>query len=430
MVGTFEKPLYVSYDANICAHSRSGRCPAGAVSDAGDAVAYDHGICAGCESCAASCPTGAVSYAYPRRADFAQRTQTLVTIYGEADGSHPVLLLHDETHGADLIATAARFGRGLPANVLPLGLHSIFQTGHETTLAAILNGAEHIVWLANPHKAEERPPLDAQIELAEALLAGFGHEAIGRLHVLEIVDPDAMEEMLYGLPARPGAKPRRLATISGKRDMAHAVLGQLRETGSDPADVIALPSGAPYGQVVVDTDGCTLCLSCVSACPTGALSDNPDRPQLRFTESSCVQCELCADTCPEKIITLEPRYDGRAEAMSPRTLNEEESALCISCGKPFGTQSTINRIAEKLSGNHWIYRNADQMKLIRMCDDCRVSAQWSMPDSPPAVRRAPATMHHRRLSRSRQGRADGRQFPEAQLSLRNSIPKAGSQAFI
>ena len=49
-----------------------------------------------------------------------------------------------------------------------------------------------------------------------------------------------------------------------------------------PADVVPLPEGAPFGRVVVDTEGCTLCLACVGACPTGALLDHPDRPGLRY----------------------------------------------------------------------------------------------------------------------------------------------------
>ena len=78
-----------------------------------------------------------------------------------------------------------------------------------------------------------------------------------------------------------------------------------------------LPAGAPFGRVVVDVAGCTLCLACVGACPTGALVDNPERPQLSFVEDACVQCGLCQSTCPESVIRLEPRLNFADEARQP-----------------------------------------------------------------------------------------------------------------
>ena len=39
-------------------------------------------------------------------------------------------------------------------------------------------------------------------------------------------------------------------------------------------------------------------------------------------------------------------------------------------------KSTIERIVEKLEGNHSMFTNSDNARLIRMCDDCRVTAQF------------------------------------------------------
>ena len=80
-----------------------------------------------------------------------------------------------------------------------------------------------------------------------------------------------------------------------------------------------------------------MCLACVGACPTGALQDNPERPELRFLEDACVQCGLCASTCPEHVIKLEPRLNFGDEARQPVTIKQEEPFECIRCGKPFGT---------------------------------------------------------------------------------------------
>src|SRR6185369_5278323 len=68
LVGTFDKPRYIDFNAAICAHSRSSivgcnrcldLCPTGAIAPAGDHVSIDAHICAGCGQCAAVCPTGA-----------------------------------------------------------------------------------------------------------------------------------------------------------------------------------------------------------------------------------------------------------------------------------------------------------------------------------------------------------------------------------
>ena len=137
-----------------------------------------------------------------------------------------------------------------------------------------------------------------------------------------------------------------------------------------------LAPGAPFGTVKLDVEGCTLCHACVTACPTGALSDNPDRAMLRFTESLCVQCGLCKSTCPEKVITIEPRLDFQAWNTPQRVLKEEEPFNCIACGKPFGTRSSIDRVLAKLGEKHWMFQgaNARRLDVIKMCADCRVEA--------------------------------------------------------
>ena len=135
--------------------------------------------------------------------------------------------------------------------------------------------------------------------------------------------------------------------------------------------MVAVLAGAPFGAVEIDVAGCTLCLSCVSACPTGALSDDPARPLLRFAEAACVQCGLCKATCPEKVVSLVPRL-----AFDPATcvLKEEEPYPCIRCGKPFGVRSTIERVLAKLEGEHLMYQQSSpRLDLIKMCDDCRVA---------------------------------------------------------
>jgi NAD-dependent dihydropyrimidine dehydrogenase PreA subunit len=145
--------------------------------------------------------------------------------------------------------------------------------------------------------------------------------------------------------------------------------------------------------LAVDTANCTLCLSCVSVCPTGALSDDPDRPVLKFTEDACVQCGLCAATCPEKVIALDPRLSFAAEARAPRVLKQEEPFPCTRCGTPFGTRSSIERVAAKLAGKHWMFAQGGPARAtLFMCGDCRAIAATEASLDPHAGPARPRTV--------------------------------------
>ncbi len=388
MEGTFEKPFYVRFEDHLCAHSRASRegchrcldvCPTGAITSNGDAVRIDPNICAGCGECAAVCPSGAVSYDAPPVQFLFERMRTLAGAYKATGGKSPRLLVHDDEYGAELIALAARFGRGLPQDVLPLAVSSIAGFGHAEMLVALASGFVAVDILASPRT--EREALDPQLELARALAP----EAGDRLRLLEPVEPDALCETLYA--ARPA--PLDISTIlplGGRREAARLAAKALNDT----ADVLPLPAGAPYGTVLVDNDACTLCLACASLCPTGALGDNPDKPQLTFREDACLQCGICTHTCPEKAIRLQPQMDLGDSALTTRILHEEEPFACIECGKEFGVKSTIERIIEKLQDKHALFTHSDNIRLIQMCDDCRVKVQYFDESAPMfAGNRAP-----------------------------------------
>jgi len=111
------------------------------------------------------------------------------------------------------------------------------------------------------------------------------------------------------------------------------------------------------------------------------LGDNPDKPQLRFQEDACLQCGLCVEICPEDAITLDPRLDLSDAALSQTILNEEEPFPCVSCGTLFGSKSTIDRITEKLR-DHAMFAGEDKLRMIQMCDDCRIVQQVHSADQP------------------------------------------------
>ena len=401
LVGAFDKPRYVSFHEHLCAHSRSrivgctrclDLCPTGAITPAGDHVSVDPYICAGCGQCTAVCPTGAAAYALPPLDALMRKLRTLLLTYREAGGEHAIVLLHDESHGAPLIDALSRFGDGLPAHVLPLSINEVTQVGLEVIAALFAYGACAVRLLLRAKPRQNIDGLTRTMQLADSILTGLGF--VGqRFTTIEIDEPEELGATLRAIPMLPPAlTPSSFLAAGEKRGILRFALNELQRVAPVPVDLLDLPAGAPFGTVEIDTAGCTLCLSCVSACPTGALIDDPQRPVLRFAEDACVQCGLCKATCPEKVITLKPRLSFHSGSSGgTRVLKEEHPFCCIRCGKPFGVKSTIERIIAKLENKHWMFAGApERLDLIKMCDDCRVAFVTAREFDPHAAPRAPA----------------------------------------
>jgi ferredoxin len=384
LTGTFEKPRYVTFTADLCAHSRSkivgchrclDLCPTGAITPNGDHVAIDAKICAGCGQCAAACPTGAAAYALPSADALLRKLRTLLSAYRDAGGKQAIVMFHDAEHGGEMIEALARHGDGLPANVLPVAVNEVTQVGLESIAAAFAYGASALRFLVRAKPRHDISGLARTIALAQPILAGLGF-AGERVATIESDDPDGLGGVLRAIGPMDGvAKPATFAAVGGMRDVVRLALRELHAAAPAPVDVVALPQDAPFGSVEVKVEGCTLCLSCVPACPTGALSDDPERPMLRFAEDACVQCGLCKTTCPEKVINLIPRIDFRAATAARRVVKQEEPYLCIRCGTPFGVKSSVERVVAKLEGQHWMFKDSKKrLDVIKMCADCRVAA--------------------------------------------------------
>ncbi|WP_431283500.1 4Fe-4S dicluster domain-containing protein [Humitalea sp. 24SJ18S-53] len=378
LVGTFDQPRFITFDAGLCAHSRNKRigctrcldlCPTGAITPGKDSVLVSAEICAGCGACAAVCPTGAARYALPPADALARRARALLLTYRDAGGAAPVLLLHDAANGTPLIEALARHGDGLPANVLPLQMNEVSAADLSLFAGGFAWGATRVVALLPARRPHGTEGLFRAIDTANAILDGLGLGA--RAGAIETDDPFTLGEALRALPPLPFRfAPGSFLPMGAPREIALAGWRALREAAAAPVATIALPALAGFGAAEVKADGCTLCLACTMVCPTGAFAANPDTPELSFLEDACVQCGLCVATCPEKVISLVPRLDLRPEAAQRRIAKAEAPAACTKCQKPFGTRSSIDRVKQKLAA-HWMFADPARFAVLEMCEDCR-----------------------------------------------------------
>jgi ferredoxin len=418
LVGEFDKPKFFHYKPKLCAHSRNEQigctacidvCSARAIrSDAsqkgkvnaqmrngttqakpvaggqGGGIIVEPHLCIGCGACTTVCPSGALAYATPNTVDQGKVLRTLLATYAKAGGRDAALLIHSQgagTRRVDELGRAARTDkavRGVPARVLPLAVWHTASIGLELWLAAIALGASQVWVLATDEEAPEyRQALREQMALAQAILSGLGYSGahVALIEARDARELAALDAALQAPPAVGVAKAATLSPQADKRATLDLALDHLMAQAPQALpEAIALPAaGAPLGSLIVDTDKCTLCLSCVGACPESALADNPDQPQLRFIEKNCVQCGLCVKTCPEDAIRLAPRLwlaDAGKARKTQRVLAEAQPYACIRCSKPFGTLKAIESMLTKLAG-HAMFQGAAAERL-KMCGDCRV----------------------------------------------------------
>ena len=384
MIGEFEKPLYVKYDESLCAHSRNqisgctnclDVCPANAIKSEGDIVSIDPGICGGCGLCGSVCPSDAIQTDYPPLEFILTQTKKILENYLIAGGKNPEILLHDGEYGNSMISILSRHYNGLPSNLIPYELHSTGRIGHDLILSLIALGFEKIYVLTDPKLIGEHSHIPLQLDLAKTMIKGLvkSHND-DFIKIIDNIDPEEVSKIIYHNKNGLKIKSQPFNPLGNPRGIVRVAMQSIQKNNSGKP-LIDLPKGSPYGTLDVDIEKCTICLSCVNACPASALQDHPDAPQLSFREDACLQCGICVSTCPEKAIQLVPQYNLNDDTMAAKVIIEDTPFDCISCGKTFGSTKSIERIVNKLT-SHSMFQNQKKTEILKMCEDCRVGAMF------------------------------------------------------
>ncbi|WP_148253965.1 4Fe-4S binding protein [Aidingimonas lacisalsi] len=386
-IGIFEKPRYFQIDHDRCAHDSSGHtgctrcltvCPADAIRERQQRIEswieIDPYRCQGAGSCTSVCPTGAIQYRLPQPQQQHDYIGRMLTRYRQAGGGQPVVRFIEAAH-------RQREAFPTPGHLLDVPLDELGAGGMEHWLGALVAGACEVrIHCHDALPASIVTMLEDQWEQTRALLAALGHSP-ERMQMLREDDQEARDALPHHSDTLDTGHASTEATIlsqisrsSEKRDRLNTILEWLETRGTVDGERHPLPGDAPFGGLVVDDQACTLCMSCVAACPTPALASGESTPQLHFREADCVQCGLCASACPEDAIRLTPGFLSAPERHQRHIKHEEPPFECISCGKPFATISTIETIKAKLADHP--YFAGDAMARLEMCEDCRVKDVW------------------------------------------------------
>jgi ferredoxin len=370
-VGEFEKPRFFHYRENLCAHSRSqvtgctaciDICSTAAIRPDGDHVKVDPHLCMGCGACATVCPSGAMGYQFPKAADRATQVKQLLGAHRAAGAGDACIVFHEA--GIDPAVLAS-----LPERALPLEAWNVAAIGLDVLLPAIAFGARQVVLAAGREAdGEYVDALRAQMEIGQTILTALGYAGSH----FEVIGEEELAARVAALPpAATVAVPATFMPSNDKRTAIEFAVEHLARHAPARVDEIALPEGSPFGEVKVDASKCTMCMSCVGACPESALMDGVDKPLLRFLERNCVQCGLCEATCPEEAISLSARLLLTPAAREARVLNETQPFHCISCNKPFGTRQMVDAMMGRLA-SHSMFAGGTALQRLQMCADCRV----------------------------------------------------------
>ena len=301
-------------------------CPASAITLEGPkqsvAVALD--ACTACGLCEAACPTEAFSGVF----DVTKLAPPITRVACGENGVpcvgaisvEDLLALFLKTKQLDLV------GKACPSTSLGVNGHerverSVAQA--RSFLSALGISSEALTWrdesppLKPPVPAPEKQPVPARRQFLALLVPGAVPPPPQKLTL-----PDRLDVKLLRETTPPARRTRLLAALPSSASPKRAEL---------PEAEIGFTSSKQVNQAT-----CTGCMACVTACPTGALTNSRLKEQLRFDGSRCVKCTLCHDVCEPKAITLSPVFlPVDFLDFAPKTLVTLKMTQCGECGALF-----------------------------------------------------------------------------------------------
>ena len=323
-------------------------CPTVAIlkNDEKRELVFSHIDCIGCGECVSVCPSGALKFAPLPQSVFYEISK----LYKD---KIPLLIAEGEISSALKIE--------LPCGVLPFGIFGSKQIDEVNLLSAMQeSGSSVIVYGADAGEGTR--------EAAE-LINGISRAIYGKDAVFLARNLAELQEALgFVQSAQPWGLSINEQGLSKKEIFSKRVSAMV---GEGSFGTVKSGERLRFGEVSINESSCTLCLSCVGACNTGALyADNSDN-SIKFNASLCTTCNYCVLSCAEKD-TMALNISGvrlAPEFFTYRMLAKDELFKCIECGKEFATTKAVMKIADMM-GAHFS-SEPEKMKTLFCCGDCK-----------------------------------------------------------
>ncbi len=337
------KAVYIAADRCVAVRNRHSSCRkcvdaclADAVTVKNNKLEIDAGACVACGACTAVCPTEALIPLDPLDADLSAGIASAVTA----------------CEGVAVFACARMEARHVGDPDKYAVVPCLARMEESVLLALAARGVQDIVLVDGTCKTCKYracvPGIDATVASANTLLAAQGSDVrVRRASEFPEVALSRDANKTYGAARRgfftqAGGTAKSAAKTAAEKTLAKMLGGsekkeqtlrerlRMSDKGTlaqfsaerrmrvlDSMDALG-QSVVPeietrlFGNVEIDLEKCSSCLMCTVFCPTGAIRKSEDVPEdgkgnlLEFSAADCVQCNLCADACLKKCLTVSP----------------------------------------------------------------------------------------------------------------------------
>lgn len=334
--GTYAYKNFVKYDTSICQyHERREEtcgkcaevCPTVAILkiDEQKHLEFSHVDCHGCGGCVSVCPSGALDYAQMPRSAFTQ----LSAFY--ADTTALITPRKMELENLNI---------ALPAGVLPLAIEGEKYLHEAHLLTLLQTSGNPIIFYTDFISKGTGDVIRIINEIFERKYDKKAIFVCANEFELEeaFTNMQAISECKYGIN-EDGLR---------KREIFSARLSHL--VGEDDLGVITTGEHVHYGNITINTDVCTLCLSCVGACNVRALTAHPEDNTLRYDPSICTTCGFCEFVCPEPdcLSVTKDELTLNRDYFKQNIKAHDEIFKCVECGTGFATVKSVEKIAKMM----------------------------------------------------------------------------------